>query len=452
MYSSEKPVSISIMLVMILILSIFVSAVGLIGGGANAELGAPVQIPLQGSWITYGPWVIQSGDTLTQSSKTITINGDITVQSGGKLTLRSCKLLMNSPSNINPLTITVETGGELTITNCQIKEYLPTNFSTPDYWAFECSGKLTMQATRIEHLWGGITNPGSKQFIPGGLNIQDASSVEITNCTIKDPLNTGIYLDNTDAYVGYNEIYGANRSIYCTNGKDVKFIENKIYDSTRGLQVIGADDCLVRGNNIHHNFFGVELESTDIIVQDNRIVRTNRTPGPVGISQIGGDGLMINNCDGEVSGNTVSHNSRQDVGISNGQIDFHNNTITNDGLGVDTLVRMSSCSNSLIRDNLLKDEDKIGMDLTRSSNLQFGNNTFIDCHFGIRLQDSWASKLNDNTFNNNEIGLYLDQCNDAILTNNTFNSLNNTTDLYIQNSNPVYSYNNSFDKDKLVDW
>lgn len=450
MYSSEKPVSISIMLVSILILSIFVSISGLIAEDSSAELGAPVQIPVQGSWVTYGPWVIQSGDSVQQTSKTIIINGGITVQSGGKLTLSSCKLLINSASRINPLTITVQSGGELIIKNSQLEEYLPTNFSTPDYWALECSGKLTIQKTKIQHLWGGVTTPGNQQFVPGGINCQDTSKVEITNCTIIDPLNTAIYLDNTDAFVGWNEIYGANRSIYCQDGKDVKFIENEIYDSNYALQVLNADDCLVRGNNIHHNHYGIHLENTDITVQNNRVVRHNLTTGPTGFGQAGGDGLVIRNCNGEVSGNILSYNAWQDLDISNGQIDLFNNELINDGRGTNSLVDMRNCDNSRIWNNYLEDTEKMGILIRWSDQLELINNTVKDCWIGIASQTGLSPEIEDNHFEGNEIGLYIDGCDNAVLTNNTFNTLNYTTDLYILHSDPVYSYNNSFDKDKMV--
>jgi len=137
------------MIILLIILSLFSIVFVINIPTVKAEINPPYDTGL-GYWETNDTWTIQSTDPpITHSNKTILVNGGITIQTGGKLTLDNVTLWMNyTPTLVKPI---ISVDGELIVKNA----CLVTNYTTnTDRYEFkvQSGGSLTIQSSTVENM------------------------------------------------------------------------------------------------------------------------------------------------------------------------------------------------------------------------------------------------------------------------------------------------------------
>ena len=83
---------ISVVLMAVLLLG---STLILVSPQSRAEINPPVLVGPD-TWLVAGDWVIENGDNIVHQDKTIFVEGDLVIQSGGTLTLYNVTLQLNS--------------------------------------------------------------------------------------------------------------------------------------------------------------------------------------------------------------------------------------------------------------------------------------------------------------------------------------------------------------------
>ena len=169
-----------------------------------------------------GDWDIDNGDTITRTSEEIILTGNLTVKTGGELTLRSVTLKLNS-SSTQRYHIEVEDGGVLNIydgdgspsTTGDASLITAADARYNYAWYVVDGGELYINDSRVEEC--GVSNPADDR----GLLIESSSVVvdsvafkscyyglianyatpTVRDCTFTDCASTGAYLYSSSTNV-----------------------------------------------------------------------------------------------------------------------------------------------------------------------------------------------------------------------------------------------------------
>jgi len=415
-----------------------------------AEQNAPTNRPLLGFWMTVGDWTIENNDDITHKDKTIRLNGDLDVESGGKLTLINVKLEVNSLSRANPHAITVESGGELIMEGCNVTEYLATNFSQPDYYQFVIAGDASINDTEISYLWSQDPNEGGVQLNDNGLQIEYTDDVYITNCTIYEASTTAVHFDQSDAVLFNTTIYNSIYAVVSMNS-DPMIIGNEIHNVTTGVYIRNSNSALVKDNYLHHNRNGVDLGQASIKVINNTFTDHHlEQPYPLVIwpSRVMN---LRERSDAEVAYNTLKNNDQFQVEIDSCAVEFHHNYIDGDEARTEHLVQFNFGWGSYIHNNTIKNGFTNGLYGYWLDGVKIDDNTITDCgDYGIYLDDSYSVKMERNVLTDNRNGLYMRVAYGGTLTNCSISS--EELDMYLTDTGTIYSYNSTFDPNSVYIW
>jgi parallel beta-helix repeat protein len=441
LHIDRKRFGLAILVIAMLLIVVLVQFVG----PALGEQGAPVERPLQGIWTTIGDWTIQNNDDITHSDKTIRLNGDLDIENGGKLTLTNVKLEVNSLSQANPLAITVESGGELILENCNVTEFLLTNVSQPDYYEFNINGDATINNTEISYLWA-----PQQFFLNTGLTVTNTNDVTITNCSIYNCLGTAIYLDNSDAYLAYNQIFDNEVGIYSVNSNPI-ISDNEVYSNPYGIRISSSGAGIIKNNDVHHNSYGIDLEDADVLVFNNSIYE-HHTVADGAIIQYEGHALRLQSSDAEIANNSLYDNSEFVVEAYNSRVDFHNNTISDGGFNQLAQVIFENCDYSKFNDNVLGDVYNTAFDSQSCYYMEFKRNTVSNCDRGFNLEYARYCLFEETDIYDVDYGIQFNyNCRKTELINCTIAS--DILDLYLFDCGDIYAYNTTFDANKVyLDW
>ena len=241
-------------------------------------IDADVEIPK----IKVGPWIITGEKTYTD--RTIILNGDLTIKSGGKLTLDRVVLKINSPQDGDTSyadlahSITVEKGGELYAYNSTI-----TKGELKGRYTFKVYGKMAVYDSDISYMGGGATvvyRQGMTLYTPvGGIQIY-SSDVSIVNSDINNGITTGIYCESSSPQITGNKVSKNKWGISCGSSQAV--IEgNIISDNECGIDswMVDAPNALrskltIRNNIIRDNWVGFSSRSSDDTITSSTIERS----------------------------------------------------------------------------------------------------------------------------------------------------------------------------------
>jgi parallel beta-helix repeat protein len=186
---------------------------------------------------------------------------------------------------------------------------------------------------------------------------------------------------------------------------------------TAGLNYYGGDGSVLRGNNIHHLYFGFYSSGVGSMVIENNQVHHNTIYG--------------------LDPHTATHDMiiRKNVIHDNGQfsiicslncnnITIENNVVYNDGnknTGAGIMFSRNMV-NSIARNNIVRDEAASGISISESHNNQISNNTISNSGSGITVKNSTNNKINDNTIINSTNGIDTSSSGGAgnIISNNHF--------------------------------
>jgi hypothetical protein len=229
-------------------------------------------------WTTNGSWTIESTDTdIEYSNRTILCNGNLTIQSSGKLTLDNVTLWMNYTNDDEIPTIFVYPDGTLIIKNNSTVTNYPGVYGypgNPDRYNFTVQGgvpggSLTIQSSTVE-------NMGDKPDIKDGIQCY-SSSVTISNSTIRNNYGNGIYMNADGISITGNNIYNNLYGLRILNSDYNIISDNKnISDNQNGIYMQSSNYNTITNNSIDNNqYYGIYLHTCNGNDLLNNIIKSN---------------------------------------------------------------------------------------------------------------------------------------------------------------------------------
>ncbi len=215
---------------------------------------------------TTGDWVVP--DAQVRENETIVLTGNLTVQSGGSLTLRNITLIMNSTAGGSAIEdfyhIEVQQGGTMYILdldsdNSTINGASNITLNNPAayYWFWVRDGSnFTMKNSELHQCGGWSVNSGG-----AGLMVY-TDNATIDHNLISDN-RYGIVLYGSDAVVSNNTIEWCEYGIRATSWSNGTIENNYIaWSDTCGIRIDGWDNTVKRSSNP--------------LVRNNTIMKTGR--------------------------------------------------------------------------------------------------------------------------------------------------------------------------------
>ena len=261
-------------LVYLLLLSALVAIVGVVA--------ADTPPPASGDWVV--------SDTTTVSGTDIELFGNLTVRSGGQLTLYDLNLTMNLTED-HGTGIYVEAGARLDLGFANIRS------SDPDlhYW-FEIWGIANITNCDVRDVASNLEELTNWSTIRGGVQIYN-SNTTVFDSAFHDCQRINMYVKDADPIIAYSEFYNAEyvsvdvRYHSCRNS-DSPFDDlwiNVYYTDATGLYLEGADptilECKFRDNGLPstalryydqlRSMNGVETHGRGILAHESSPLITN---------------------------------------------------------------------------------------------------------------------------------------------------------------------------------
>jgi mannuronan 5-epimerase len=169
---------------------------------------------------------------------------------------------------------------------------------------------------------------------------------------------------------------------------------------TAGLNYYGGGGSILRGNNIHHLYFGFYSSGVGRMVIENNQVHHNTIYG-LDPHTATHDMIIRKNVvhDNGQFGIICSLNCNN-ITIENNEI-YHNGD-KNTGAGI---MFSRNMVNSIARNNIVHDEVSSAILISQSQNNQIFNNTISNSGVGINLKNSTSNKIYGNTIINSTKGI-----------------------------------------------
>ncbi|MFW3146183.1 MAG: right-handed parallel beta-helix repeat-containing protein [Thermoplasmatota archaeon] len=197
--------------------------------GAASPAGAEENPPSPGPggiYVADGDWVIESGEDVRWSSATIEVNGNLTVRSGGRLTLDMVALKMNMSVEAGSSVI-IEEGGYLEVTNGII-----TSKDGNEHYKMDIYGSALLESTQISEVWGNPSEPWTT-----GLGIH-SDDVIIRDCSFLNCRGNALHIYSSDPLIEGNRFYGNDGlAVYYDGSSKGTFRDNLVYDQYFGIFV-----------------------------------------------------------------------------------------------------------------------------------------------------------------------------------------------------------------------
>ncbi|MBC8521692.1 MAG: right-handed parallel beta-helix repeat-containing protein, partial [Methanomicrobia archaeon] len=390
-----------------------------------------------------GDWVVNTPET--RSDEMIIVNGNLTIQSGGKLALHNVTLLMNCTFG-GQYHIEVQDGGELHILNGS--NITAVNLDYRYCFWIRNSSKFVMTESELHYcgygipgeVWDGLTGMwigGDNAIIDGNLISENGVGIYLSAkfCTISNNTITNNTYHGIAQWSAHNNTITNNEITFngnCGIGGNVvsnsTIDHNDISNNTCGINLWNSSNNTIINNTAYNNTrHGILLQdSSNYNILANNIVYNNTYSG---IS-------LCYSSNNTLKNNTAFNNEYFGIRVYLSS----NNTITSntvlDNEVVGTLLE-NSTNNTII--NNTASNNGCGVQLHDSSNNRIMNNKLNSNNNGIGFEDSSESnKIINNILNSNkEHGIYLYSSSNNILTNNIVQKSTNGVALRISFTNDV---------------
>ena len=247
----------------------------------------------------------------------------------------------------------------------------------------------------------------NNSFFNSGLFISDNTVWNniVTNNTVNGkPL---VYMhDESDLVLDVNA--GQIILVNCTN---ITIQNQELFNTTVGIQIWGSNTCVISGNTIIGNHYGICLHGWSNTINDNIITNNfyglflsgdNNTISANTITNNNGNGIYLSYSDHNNFINNIITNNYYGIMLDYGS-DFNNiiyNTITNN---YDAL-RLSGHNNTILGNIIADNSDGIMLVFCGHTNII--NNTLTNNDYGIRLEDSTDNNIYHNNLINNQQNAY----------------------------------------------
>lgn len=274
LHRMKNPLSNSLGFSFLLLLGIMVLLL-IVTASVSAEKGRPIR----GRTVT--EWIIESGDEVVHEKENLNIGDNVTVDSGGKLVLRECSVVMSGKNPNVPRALRVLDGGQLVLEGNTFVARLHIDDTihpqNPTNYRIILEGNASLINNVFHGLWGeisGFAGPrGSYAYgygTKGGIEIY-SDDVVVEGNAITEPQQYGIYVEYSSPIVKGNHISGG-RGI-CIVGRPIEY-GTFYFGPIKAIAIISAipgGNPLIKGNvlDVEDTPFFVYASFPRIV--DNRI-------------------------------------------------------------------------------------------------------------------------------------------------------------------------------------
>lgn len=279
----------------------------LIGTLFSLSLHSGSGTDLSGSTIYWGERIIMAGEEYENG--TIVVDGNVTLFSGGNLTLMNVTLVLNVTFD-GQYTIRVESGGELNLVDSNVTNGAPPfnyNFyymagsrgsivnttvescgHTGGSYGLEVStSDLHVEGSYFQNSYAGLTYIGVQATVDNsyflnnarnGVTAYDVADVEVLNSNMSGNGNNGIAVFNDAiAMIVGNEVFGnAGTGIFLMNNAVGVIRDNRVDGNTgSGISLWDNSHALIEGNTVEDSMGpGITL-ATSAAIGSNATIRNN---------------------------------------------------------------------------------------------------------------------------------------------------------------------------------
>lgn len=229
------------------------------GGPEDEANGSPAG---DGKWETEGNWTVEAGEDLLYENLTLFINGNLTVDFGGKLTLRGVKLIMNCTEPLQ-YTLRITTGGELVVEDTDGNRTTTNDRSELRSWYLSArytiqvdgGAKMTVARSRIADI-------GDE----GGVGMQIESDEVLFQGALLESFHS-IFVDGAAPTFRQSRFTGDLESSFYFQGSGVTFEECVIINCYYGINARGKPSPQLVETDVANCFFPMILEDADVTMR-----------------------------------------------------------------------------------------------------------------------------------------------------------------------------------------
>ncbi|UCG70049.1 MAG: right-handed parallel beta-helix repeat-containing protein [Thermoplasmata archaeon] len=322
-----------------------------------------------------GDWVI-TVDTTVQNEN-LTVEGNITIEEGAKLTLDNVILLINA-SNYGEAKISVKNGGELKIINNSLIMEGTTGVNYD--FIFENGSKGLIQESTIKN--SGWNDGGTWQSTGGILIMSD--DVVVENSTIQNNY-MGCVIVSSSPIIRYNTISdNIKYGILLLNGSG-EIIGNNISYNPVGVYSLYSDFSLSE-NNIRDNGDGLRLSYSSIYMNGGNITSNDRDDCTTGAcsSQETGKGMLLYYSNISMSKVFISDNTDDGLMAYYTLMEIQNSTFADNPNGI-----LGQNSEIILKNNIFSNNQFYGINWMYSPLDLDDSNMFIENNGEGRVLLEW---------------------------------------------------------------
>ncbi len=240
-------------------------------------------------------------------------------------------------------------------------------------------------------------------------------NISIVNCEISN-FETGIYVEFVkDSSISNNTVHGNATGIWVDGSGFVEpnrniVSNNTAYSNTYGIWIFNeANDNVISNNTTYQNTNGIRLSGSR-----RNVVSGNNASNGNEYAIFVGDEIEV-----QIIGNTANNNSGSFT------------------------IRVTEGPSAIIRNNQLQENANVGIYLSLSPNSKISGNQIsksVNSQYGIAIDKSNPTFLNNNSITNQELGIRISQS-EAELNNNTVCTTNSA--IYCDNSPSITGSGNT---------
>jgi parallel beta-helix repeat protein len=339
---------------------------------SNVSAGTPDD-GIDGLQYVDGDWIVNG--TESYSNEEIILTGNLTINSGGHLTLRHVTLAMNSTTEDGQFDIEVLDGGTLIITDIDGNPATTNDFSNITDSPFD-------------------VDDGTNTDYQYAIRVYDGASFSLTNSLVREcgydgNDNTGIWILADNAVIENCTLENNRYSVNIEDAANFKIANNHIQFSEMGILVdFTSKEGEIFGNDVHDNFYGIYFQGMNLSIHDNHVYNNEE-----GIySKIG----FVNS---QIYNNDVHDNIQTGMYFyqfwifSSGNNQIYNNIVYNNQWGLWFMGEGTQIYNNFIHNNT-----EHGMQLQDARNIEIYGNTLI--YNGNNVPEDYRHNLRLSSCNN----------------------------------------------------
>jgi len=331
-------------------------------------------------------WVISGAEFI--SDEDVVLTGNLTVDSGGRLTLMDSELVINSSFDQEFL-VHVETGGRLDLINTTIKA-----MTAPNRFVITVLGKLAADNSTIANFTSmrftdakATLNHSKLDTTDGTVITATGSDLSLTGCEILISDGEGIKMaDTTGRFLStvVKSTSGSNTiGLNLSASSHLTFTNGGVYDFSTGIRSVSSyvmfDDAVIRDSKV-----GLRQQEGSVDIIDSRI-----QDNEIGIECTNGTAYIgYNEISAQVSG----------IQLSGCNASIERSTVADSGVGIQVNGSKAKVVNNTMRYNAF------GLFWSSTSSGEVSRNVFLGNTIGVEVQGS-IMRIEDSVFTTNDIGV-----------------------------------------------